>query len=219
MSRKIEAFRSSSKKVIQNVIDSAKNVGKENAAIGTVIGSGAAATVTGVVAAGTSTTAAISAAGATIGGVAGGIVGAVTGSSIGLVTGGAGMAATVPLAATGAALGTTLGGYAGTAAALVGIGTAPAWAVPMAVAGGVAMTGGATVAAYKFYKHKQKKVEIQSSDSSETSIVESSVSVALSEKQMKQIAELEKAHQEGFLSDVDFEKRVNDIKECRKSTD
>jgi|GEM_PF-1627155 len=219
MSRKIEAFRSSSKKVIQNVIDSAKNVGKENAAIGTVISGGAAATAAGVVAAGTSTTAAISAAGATIGGVAGGIVGAVTGSSIGLATGGTAMAATIPFATAGTALGTTLGGYAGTVAALFGIGTAPVWAVPVAVAGGVAMTGGATVAAYKFYKHKQRKVGIQPPDSSETPIFESDVSVALSEKQMKQIAELEKAHQDGFLSDADFEKRVNDIKKRRKDSD
>ena len=29
---------------------------------------------------------------------------------------------------------------------------------------------------------------------------------------------LEKAHQEGFLSDVDFEKRVNDIKKRRKDS-
>jgi uncharacterized membrane protein YebE (DUF533 family) len=123
-----------------------------------------------------------------------------------VVTGGAGMAATVPLAVTGSALGTTLGGYAGTAAALVGIGTAPAWAVPLAVAGGVAMTGGATVAAYKFYKHKQNKVEIQSSNSPETPIV------SLSEKQKARIIELEKARDEGFLSDADFEKRISEIK-------
>jgi hypothetical protein len=29
---------------------------------------------------------------------------------------------------------------------------------------------------------------------------------------MKQIVELEKAKQDGFLSDADFEKKVNDIK-------
>lgn len=127
--------------------------------------------------------------------------------------------ATVPFAAVGSALGTTIGGYAGTAAALVGIGTAPVWAVPVAIVGGVAMTGGATVVAYKFYKHKSKKVERESSGNSEISIIESNIHVALSEKQKAQIAELEKAHEKGFLSDVDFEKRVNDIKECRKNLD
>ncbi len=167
--------------------------------------------MTGVVAAGTSTATAISAVGATVGSVAGGVIGAVTGSGVGLATGGAGMAATVPFAAAGSALGTTIGGYAGTAAALVGIGTAPVWAVPLAVAGGGAMTGGATVAAYKFYKHKQGKIGAELSKNSDTSIIESNDFVALSKKQMKQIDELEKAHQEGFLSDAEFEKRVSDI--------
>ncbi len=41
----------------------------------------------------------------------------------------------------------------------------------------------------------------------------------LSKAQSTEIKELGKANQEGFLSDVDFEKRVNDIKECRKIRD
>jgi hypothetical protein len=198
MTSKIENFRNSSKKFIQDAIDTTKSVAKkvtrEDAAISTAISGGAVATAAGVVAAGTSTTAAISAAGATIGSVTGGVIGALTGSGIGLATGGAGMAATVPFAAAGSALGTTIGGYAGTAAALVGIGTAPVWAVPIAVAGGVAMTGGATVAAYKFYKHKQQKVGTESSKNSDTSVIESNGFTTLTKKQMKQIDELEKAH-------------------------
>ncbi len=64
MNRKIEKFRQSSREVIESAIDTTKSVvkkvGAENAAIGTAISGGAAATVAGVVAAGTSTAAAIS---------------------------------------------------------------------------------------------------------------------------------------------------------------
>ena len=95
-------------------------------------------------AAGASATGVISAAGAAIGGVAGGVLG----SDVGLATGGVGMAATVPFAAAGAAI----GGWAGLALALVGIGTAPAWAVPVAI-------GGAVAAAYKFAKSRSKDTD------------------------------------------------------------
>ena len=119
----------------------------ENAAIGTAIAGGSVATAAGVVAAGTSATGAISAAGAAIGGVAGGVLG----SSVGLATGGVGMAATVPFAAAGAAI----GGWAGPALAIVGIGTAPAWAVPVAIAGSVVAVGGVAAATYKFAKSRK----------------------------------------------------------------
>lgn len=121
----------------------------ENAVIGVSVAGGTAATAVGVIAAGTSATGAISAAGAAIGGVAGGVLG----SSVGLATGGAGMVATVPFAAAGAAI----GGWAGPALALVGIGTAPAWAVPVAICGGVVALGGLLTGTYKFAKSRGKK--------------------------------------------------------------
>jgi hypothetical protein len=145
------------KSTTTKTINSLKNISVETVAIGTAITGGAAATTAGVIAAGTSTTAAISAAGASVGGIAGGVIGAVTGSGVGLATGGMGMAATVPFAATGTALGSALGGYAGEVAAIFGIGTAPAWAVPVAIAGGVVMTGGLAVAGYKLYKSSKDK--------------------------------------------------------------
>jgi hypothetical protein len=120
----------------------------ENAAIGVAVVGGSAASAAGVIAAGTSATGAISAVGAVVGGVAGGVLG----SSVGLVTGGAGIAATAPFAAAGAAI----GGWAGPALALVGIGTAPAWAVPVAIGGGVVAIGGVVAAAYKFAKSRTK---------------------------------------------------------------
>jgi ribosomal protein S27E len=118
----------------------------KDATTATAIGAtivGSAASAAGIVAAGTSTTGAISAAGAAIGGVAGGVLG----SGVGLATGGVGMAATIPFATAGAAI----GGWAGPALALVGIGTAPAWAVPVAIGGGLVAVGGAAVAAYKYF--------------------------------------------------------------------
>ena len=121
----------------------------EGAAIGTAVVGGSAATVVGVMAAGTSATAAISAGGALIGGVVGGVAG----SSIGLVTGGVGIAATVPLATAGA----FIGGWAGPALAFIGIGTAPAWAVPVAIGGGVIAVSGALVAAFKLGKARAKR--------------------------------------------------------------
>lgn len=121
----------------------------QNVAIGASIVGGTAATTVGVIAAGTSATGAISAAGAAIGGVAGGVLG----SGVGLATGGVGMAATVPFAAAGAAI----GGWAGPALALVGIGTAPAWAVPVAIGGGVVAIGGAATALYKYAKTRAAK--------------------------------------------------------------
>ncbi len=123
----------------------------ENAAIGVTVAGGTAATAVGVIAAGTSATGAISAVGAAIGGVAGGVLG----SGVGLATGGIGMAATIPFAAAGAAI----GGWTGPALALLGIGTAPAWAVPVAIGGGVIALGGAAAAVYKFAKSRAKKSE------------------------------------------------------------
>lgn len=123
-----------------------------NVAIGASIVGGTAATTVGVVAAGASATGAISAAGAAIGGVAGGVIG----SGIGLATGGIGMAATVPFAAAGVAI----GGWAGPALALVGIGTAPAWAVPVAIGGGVVAIGGAATAVYKYAKSRALKNKV-----------------------------------------------------------
>lgn len=120
----------------------------QNVAIGTSIVGGTAATTVGVIAAGTSATGAISAAGAAIGGVAGGVLG----SGVGLATGGMGMAATVPFAAAGAAI----GGWAGPALALVGIGTAPVWAIPVAIGGGFVAIGGAATLLYKFGKFRAK---------------------------------------------------------------
>lgn len=121
----------------------------ENMAIGASIVGGTTVLKIGVIAASTSATAAISAVGATIGGVAGGFIG----SSVGLVSGGVGMAATVPFAAAG----TAIGSWAGPALALVGIGTAPAWAVPVAIGGGVIALGGTVAAAYRYGKSRAQK--------------------------------------------------------------
>jgi len=58
----------------------------------------------------------------------------------------------VPLAAAGSAIGASVGAWAGPALALFGIGTAPAWAMPAAVIGGVLAAGGVAVAGYKYLK-------------------------------------------------------------------
>ena len=121
----------------------------ENMTIGSAVVGGSAASVAGVVAAGTSATGAISAAGATIGGIAGGVFG----SGVGLVTGGMGMAATVPFATAGAAIGAWLG----PALAVFGIGTAPIWAVPMVVVGSVVAVGGLGAATYKLNRSRKRK--------------------------------------------------------------
>lgn len=121
----------------------------ENSIIGVAIGGGSVASAAGVVAAGASATGTITAVGAAIGGVAGGVLG----SGVGLATGGVGMAATVPFAAAGAAI----GGWAGPALAVLGIGTAPAWAVPVAIGGGVVAASGVAVAAYKLVKARAKR--------------------------------------------------------------
>jgi hypothetical protein len=136
------------KMTVTNEKDSNRTAGDKikNAAIGTTIAGGSLATAAGIAAAGTSATGAISAAGAAIGGIGGGVLG----SGVGLATGGVGMAATVPFAAAGAAIGS----WAGPALAVVGIGTAPAWAVPVAIAGGVVTVGGLMAAAYKFALRK-----------------------------------------------------------------
>jgi len=117
--------------------------------IGASIVVGTTALRIGVIAAGTSATATISAVGATIGGVTGGVIG----SSVGLVSGGVGMVATVPFAAAG----TAIGSWAGPALALAGIGTAPAWAVPVAIGGGVIALGGTAAAVYRYAKSRTRK--------------------------------------------------------------
>ncbi len=121
----------------------------QNVGIGATVISGAGASAVGVIAAGSSSTAAISAVGAAVGGTAGGVIG----SGVGLATGGVGMAATIPFAAGGAAIGS----WAGPALALVGIGTAPAWAVPVAIGGAALATCGLVAGAYKFGKARAKK--------------------------------------------------------------
>lgn len=121
----------------------------EKVVLGVTVTGGAATSIAGVVAAGTATTGAISAAGSAIGAVGG----AVLGSGVGLATGGFGMAATVPFATAGAAI----GAWAGPALAVLGIGTAPAWAVPAAIGGGIIATGGIAVAGYKLMKARSRK--------------------------------------------------------------
>jgi hypothetical protein len=133
----IQANQWDAKKIAQKIV------------IGASIVSGTTLLRIGLIAAGTSATATISAVGATIGGVTGGVIG----SSVGLVSGGVGMAATVPFAATG----TAIGSWAGPALALVGIGTAPAWAIPVAIGGGVIALGGTAAAIYRFAKSNSRK--------------------------------------------------------------
>ena len=86
-------------------------------------------------------TAKISAVGSMVGGAIGGVVG----SGVGIATGGTAIAGTVPLAAAGAAV----GAWAGPALAVFGIGTAPVWAMPVAVIGGVLNAGGLGYLGYR----------------------------------------------------------------------
>jgi hypothetical protein len=116
----------------------------ENVALGASILGGGGAAAAGGIAAASATTGTISAIGATIGGLAGGAFG----SGVGIATGGVAAAATIPFAAAGAAI----GGWAGPALALIGIGTAPVWAVPTMVAGSAVAVAGAAVCAYKWLK-------------------------------------------------------------------
>ena len=108
---------------------------------------GVAATLKGLAAASgpVLSTAKISAIGATIGGASG----AVVGSGVGIATGGAAISGTIPMAAAGAAI----GGWTGPALAAFGIGTAPAWAVPLAVAGGAVTVAGAGYLCYQGLQH------------------------------------------------------------------
>jgi len=50
-----------------------------------------------------------------------------------------------------------IGGWAGPALAIIGIGTAPAWAAPAAIGGAAVAAGGAAIAAYKFVKSRGGK--------------------------------------------------------------
>ena len=100
-------------------------------------GAGVTAAVTAATAT-TGTIAAIGAAGTGIGATVGGILGL----GIGLVSGGTGIAATVPFAIGGGALGGSAAtAIASTCASALGIATAPVWAVPVAVGGGITVVG------------------------------------------------------------------------------
>jgi hypothetical protein len=63
-----------------------------------------------------------------------------------LATGGTAIAGTIPLAAGGAVLGGSIAANVAT-----GIGTAPAWIVPAAIAGGVVAVGGASYFVYDYF--------------------------------------------------------------------
>jgi hypothetical protein len=108
---------------------------------------GLAATVKGLAAAAgpALSTAKISAIGATIGGASGASIG----SGVGIATGGAAISGTIPMAAAGAAI----GGWAGPALAAFGIGTAPAWAVPLVIASGAVTAAGAGYLCYHGLQH------------------------------------------------------------------
>ena len=122
-----------------------------NVLIGVMAVGGTTAATVGAIAAGTSATGAISVTGAAVGGVAGGVMG----SSVGLATGGIGMAATVPFAAAG----TAIGSWAGPALALVGIGTAPVWAIPLAI-GGTVVAVGSVVATLIGWRNQEDRTQM-----------------------------------------------------------
>jgi hypothetical protein len=119
----------------------------EDVAAAATVAIGVGAVIAGKAALATAKTGMISAAGAAAGGTIGGVIG----SSIGLATGGAGMAATVP----GAILGASIGGYAGLALALVGIGTAPVWAMPLVIGGACTATVGIALGLMRFLKRRR----------------------------------------------------------------
>ena len=136
-------------------------------ATGTAIG-GSVAFAAGSTAAiiGTTTTAAttITGAGAAIGGIVGGGIGAIAGSGIGIATGGTAIAGTIPLALAGSTTGASVGlAYATTVAGWFGISvvTAPVWAIPVAVAGGVATIGAGVYAIGRHCKWWGKKAADQ----------------------------------------------------------
>jgi len=116
-----------------------------NIATGVATVGGAAACAAGVVAA---TTAATASAGAlatigTVGTGIGAVIGGTLGSGIGIVAGPlGGCVGTIPCAIGGGALGGSIAtSVASTCASALGIATAPAWAVPVAVCGGVVAVG------------------------------------------------------------------------------
>jgi hypothetical protein len=120
--------------------------------------SGVAVATVGLVAASTSSTAAISAVGAVFGAGIGAGVGFITGASVGIVSGGTGVAATALFVKVGSITGAAIGGYAGPALALVGVGTAPAWAVPVVVAGSALVVVGVAMTAYQYGKSKPNSI-------------------------------------------------------------
>jgi len=149
-----------------------------NIAIGSTVVAGSTAatvgTVTALSASSAATTTAIVAGGATAGGILGGVVG----SGVGLASGGTAMAATIPFATGGATLG---GSLAANAATLIGVGTAPIWAVPVAVAGGVVAVGGAT---YLIYVHYNKDSIESNVDNTKTTVLQNHVQVVSKEKEI-----------------------------------
>ena len=145
-------------KVGERVVNAAALTGIGAAATGaTAAAVGVATTVTTAGVSGT----AIAGTGATIGGLIGGVGGAVVGSGVGIATGGTAIAGTVPLAIGGAAGGATIGGtIATTVAGWIGVPiattttvvSAPVWAIPLAVAGGVAAVG---AIGYRIFRRKR----------------------------------------------------------------
>lgn len=126
------------------------------------VGTTAAAigTTTMVTTAGVSA-AAITAAGAGIGGAIGGVTGTALGAGIGIATGGTAIAGTVPCALAGVATGTSIGAATATTVAgwlgipmatTVAVTTAPVWAVPVAACGGVAVLGAGVVGLGRCFK-------------------------------------------------------------------
>ncbi len=117
-----------------------------------VTGGAAVATGTGVVLASAAPVAAITAASSTVGGFIGTGIGAAMGAGVGLASAGTASAATIPFAITGGIFGNFLGGTgAYSAPAALGVGTAPVWAVPVAVGGGILALSGGAFLVYKNY--------------------------------------------------------------------
>lgn len=126
-----------------------------NVATSVMAAGGVAACATGVTAAVTAATASASTL-ATIGAIGtgiGGTIGGLVGAGVGIATGGTAIAGTIPCAIGGAALGGSAAtAIASTCASALGIATAPAWAVPVAICGGVAAIGAGAYGLGRFFK-------------------------------------------------------------------
>ena len=142
-------------KVVERVADAAALTGIGAAATGATA---AAVGVTTTVTTAGMSAAAVTGAGAAIGGTIGGVTGGVVGAGVGIASGGTAIVGTIPLAAAGATTGASVGGaVATTVAGWLGIPiattttvvTAPAWAIPVAVVGGMAAIG---AIGYRLYR-------------------------------------------------------------------